>query len=47
LFPTVLRRLQGHQPEPKPEAAPAALIPATGPEGKGKLWKKLFGSAKK
>jgi hypothetical protein len=34
-----LTALLTHQPEQKPEAA----APATEPEGKGKLWQKLFG----
>jgi hypothetical protein len=36
-----LTALLTHQPEQKPEAA--APAPATEPEGKGKLWQKLFG----
>lgn len=36
-----LTLLLTHQPKPKPEAAPASQ--PTEPQGKGKLWEKLFG----
>jgi len=42
-----LTALLTHQPEPKPEAAPAAPLPELETTAnKGKLWKKFFGTAK-